>query len=271
MAPCIAAAAMLACTTSFRKDDDARTDAPVDTPVDPTGDTPVDAPADTPVDSPSGCGPGLPDCPPGHLCETPEGVCNTDEGAVGTCVRIPTGGCEEIWAPECGCDGLTHDNSCFRRQSGADLLHVGECDTGGCGPGLPDCPTGHMCEVPPHMCVHLGEMTGECVPIAHGCTDDAPECGCDGTTYANRCDRMDAHMALDHPGPCGGPCATDGDCGDGAFCDMIGCDGSMLICVPVPDTCPDIDLPVCSCDGRNFANDCLRRRGHASFGYLGHC
>jgi hypothetical protein len=35
--------------------------------------------------------------------------------------------CPDIWAPVCGCDGVTYSNNCERLVAGAQLDHEGEC------------------------------------------------------------------------------------------------------------------------------------------------
>jgi hypothetical protein len=253
------AVAASACTTGFDRPDGA-----TDTRTDP--DTTTDAAETT---GPR-CGYGMVDCDADHVCETPEGTCSFDTGAIGTCVEIPDP-CDGTPDPECGCDGVTYQNPCHRRQARQDLAHRGECEVPRCGPSLPGCPGETFCEYPAAMCVHIGAMDGECVAPPTGCTGTDPQCGCDGATYADPCERLEAGMALDHPGACGTSCTRDEDCGPSWFCDMKDCDPGTTFCVPVPEDCPDIDLPVCSCDGVDFMNDCFRRHNHASFHHLGPC
>ncbi len=224
------------------------------------------------------CGAGAPvACPDGYFCELPEGECDPDAVA-GACVEIPVDGCYELWAPECGCDGVTYDNDCYRLQAGQHLLHAGACEPGPvCFPGAGTCDEGQICEIPLDSC-WLDGVTGTCTPIRDDCGflwD--PQCGCDGVTYTNECERMAALVGPDHWGECGEECGRSSDppCADGTFCELptgfctpAGIPGE---CIGIPEDCPGIYAPVCGCDGVTYGNDCERRGARAQLHHTGEC
>jgi hypothetical protein len=65
---------------------------------------------------------GSADCAPDAYCERPVGACDD----AGTCVPRPDV-CTALWAPVCGCDGVTYGNDCEAARAGASVRHDGEC------------------------------------------------------------------------------------------------------------------------------------------------
>lgn len=65
-------------------------------------------------------------CPEGQFCDID--MPNACGGAdlSGIC-RIPPQVCPEIYAPVCGCDGVTYSNDCERQAARMQLDHPGEC------------------------------------------------------------------------------------------------------------------------------------------------
>jgi hypothetical protein len=255
-----------ACTTSFEPTGDTSTDGSPDTGSDTT---------DVETDGPGGhCGAGLPACPPWAFCETDEGVCAGDTGVVGECVERPVGDCPDIYDPECGCDGITYGNGCERQAAGVDLDHGGECFSGTpCAVGDPfGCPDGEVCEGFPGLCIYP-EIPGICI-VMPTCAGYEPECGCDYMTYENRCARLTIGVPLLHEGECGEFCITDGDCPGGYFCEQppMDCDATEGgMCMRAPDWCPEEHMPVCSCAGDTYMNDCYRIESEADLRLLGPC
>ena len=121
-----------------------------------------------------------------------------------------------------------------------------------------DCTALELCDLntcnDPGTCV---DHPGECP------TNLAPECGCDGATYNNACERLLAGVGLEHPGICqnsiapGSPCTTGlSDCGPGSFCKVNGCgDGLTGACLPKPTGCT-IGNGACGCDGNTYGSEC---------------
>lgn len=141
------------------------------------------------------------DCATG-FCEKPDGVCG--EG-MGVCVRRPIGVfCAMFCAPQCGCDGVTYLNSCFRVRAGTTPTgeHV-------CAGGVPPCAISGACCTGNLDC----QVGQQCVPDTN-----------DGTTAV--CE------------PIFGPpaCWTDADCNAGMTCQ------GLSVC-PCGMTCPAPDAP----------------------------
>jgi hypothetical protein len=65
-------------------------------------------------------------------------------------------------------------------------------------------------------------------------------------------------------------------CPDGSFCDyapdtLCGAADRLGTCRPTPDLCPQVVLPVCGCDGRDYTNACKANRAGVSVAKGGPC
>ena len=66
------------------------------------------------------------DCGPGNYCEKALGDCDGE----GRCVVQPLPCVIGLWAPQCGCDGVTYGNPCEASGAGVNVAHSGECADG---------------------------------------------------------------------------------------------------------------------------------------------
>lgn len=142
------------------------------------------------------------DCTGTAFCEKPDGVCGEGQGV---CVHRPIGVlCTMFCDPQCGCDGVTYLNSCFR-------VHAATTPTGEhvCAGGVPPCAIAGACCTSSTDC-----QTGQ------QCVADTT----DGTTSV--CEPV-------FPPPA---CWTNADCNTGLTCTGVS------VC-PCGMTCSDPDAP----------------------------
>ncbi|HJL18466.1 MAG TPA: hypothetical protein RMH99_22570 [Sandaracinaceae bacterium LLY-WYZ-13_1] len=197
------------------------------------------------VDCPPSCSPEDPfACPSGTFCDYPGMTC----GGVGTCQPRPAG-CTEDCPGVCGCDGTTYCNTCLAQSMGMDVADDAPCAR---PPGCEaqDAASEGACEV----LVGWAWDGAECRPINCTCVGD----DCDAL-YGSFEACRDAHAGC--PGAaCGGFAGID--CGDSLFCDwpdgeMCGALDGIGTCRERPAACPDVEDPVCGCDGTTYGNGCI--------------
>lgn len=68
-------------------------------------------------------------CGASEWCDYPEGAFCGAADAGGACRPRPDA-CPDIWAPVCGCNGVTYSNECDAQSAGQDVASPGECTTG---------------------------------------------------------------------------------------------------------------------------------------------
>jgi len=153
--------------------------------------------------SPGACGQP---CTPTQFCELP--TCNASSG--GSCVLRPTGICNTLAMPQCGCDGITYSNECQRRSAGVSKLKDGFCTCTKTPPAM-CCYENNHCTRPGSRCSPnadcVNDMAGVCVPAALAGT-----CWLDSDCQAPRvckgariCPCMASCLLPDAPGTCGDP------------------------------------------------------------------
>ncbi len=64
-------------------------------------------------------------CADGDFCDLPAGLCRGADLA-GVCTPVPEV-CPQLYAPVCGCDGVTYPNECARQASEVQKAHDGAC------------------------------------------------------------------------------------------------------------------------------------------------
>jgi hypothetical protein len=201
------------------------------------------------------------DCADGEYCARTAGEC----GGLGMCAPRPEA-CPDVWAPVCGCDGLTYGNSCEAAAKGATVAAKGECaETCGGFTGEQCADADAFCNWPAGLC-NAADIQGTCAAVPDACPEVyAPVCGCDGNTYSNDCFRLMAQVQLDHKGAClCDPATGEVPGSDGLCCTPILClpggtpvdtdgDGCADICkggcaaeiVCPPNSKPDYDAAGC--------------------------
>lgn len=128
-------------------------------------------------------------------CAKPDGQCD----GTGECALYPQA-CYHLWAPVCGCDGLTYANDCIAAAAGVNVDYAGECEPepGWCTANS-DCSIAEYCFTLPGDC----GGTGLCLERPEACIlIYSPVCGCDGHSYGNSCEAASAGASIDYAGEC---------------------------------------------------------------------
>lgn len=205
------------------------------------------------------------ECAPGEYCAKADGDCK----GYGVCEAKPKA-CPLVFAPVCGCDGVTYDSGCVAAQSGVTVASSGECVV------VATCGTNSDCADTEYCAKSSCEGKGVCEDRPLGCPDVwDPVCGCDGQTWSNACDAAQAGVSVAHEGACKADCESDADCVNAAgvasgYCKKDGCDG-VGVCSDKPDACIDLWDPVCGCDGKTYSNACYAAAAGANVSYDGAC
>jgi len=135
-------------------------------------------------------------CPNGQFC-----LFDGCYAETGTCTALP-GACPWLWAPVCGCDGVTYANECIAWSSGATVAYEGECQ---------------------EECVPEGESFNTMQPVFLGCCpgltaiqnawiEDTGACAFEGNAF------MCAQCGNGECGPGENPCNCAEDCTNGSQC-----------------------------------------------------
>ncbi|GMV42416.1 MAG: hypothetical protein AMXMBFR64_41320 [Myxococcales bacterium] len=199
---------------------------------------------------------------------------NCGPGSPGHCQRVPKS-CPPGGSPVCACDGTTQESACHAAKAGQSVytpFPCAELPEGALCPspdGL-ECAAGLYCNGAPGAC---GEPGGRCTKPVDVCSKTVKlVCGCDGETYQNECKAHKAGTDVDYLGACPRKCHGHGDCEPELLCvtEGGGC-GAEGRCLSVSlDDC-EASGPVCGCDGRPYANECVAYVAGAMVHAAGDC
>jgi hypothetical protein len=222
-------------------------------------------------------------------------LCQEDDAAI-VCSKCGNNACEN-WESWCTCP-----DDCDKPDENICALEghscKGFCPQGWTPNGLPGCAPGKKCcEENGEECLGAGEGVDDIMPVDLACCEglgmienlwvgEDGECEIGPGFYCSACGNWECEPWENEcscPADCGitppewcdpsgndsANCPSDMFCAGPAYaCDV---DGLVGTCVDTGGVCPEIFMPVCTCKGNDYDNECLAWLDQEQVAWYGNC
>jgi len=135
-----------------------------------------------------------------------------------------------------------------------------------------ECGEGYFCKKEDGACTSKGVC--EKAPVDCDYNIDEPVCGCDASSYQNRCFANNYGINIKSAGLCPNleKCTKNEDCPENTFCDHFydTCEGDG-ICKEKALECQEYEYLICGCDGKTHKNMCHAQMSGTGIMHPGGC